>query len=71
MIKYGLDWIGKTWTKLIKHGVIKNGLISKTWSDKTWINKTRSDKTWRDVNMTSCSAHFSERNSKLLIRMNQ
>ena len=49
MIKYGLDWIGKTWTKLIKHGVIKNGLISKTWSDKTWINKTRSDKTWRDM----------------------
>ena len=22
VIKYGLDWIGKTWTGLIKHGVI-------------------------------------------------
>ena len=27
MIKYGLDWTGKTWTGLIKHGMIKHGLI--------------------------------------------
>ena len=27
VIKYGLDWIDKTWTGLIKHGVIKHGLI--------------------------------------------
>ena len=27
MIKYILDWIGKTWTRLIKHGLIKNGGI--------------------------------------------
>ena len=26
VIKYGLDWIGKTWTGLIKDGVIKHGL---------------------------------------------
>ena len=40
VIKYRLDWIGKTWTRLIKHGLIKNG--GKT----TWINKTCSDETW-------------------------
>ena len=27
VIKYILDWIGKTWTRLIKHGLIKNGGI--------------------------------------------
>ena len=67
MIKYGLDWIGKTWTKLIKHGVIKHGLIKhgEIKHGEIWIIKINT------VNMTSCSAHFSERNSKLLIRMNQ
>ena len=27
VIKYGLDWIGKTCTGLIKHSLIKNGEI--------------------------------------------
>ena len=27
VIKYILDWIGRTWTRLIKHGLIKNGGI--------------------------------------------
>ena len=27
MIKYGLDWISKTWTGLIKHRLIKHELI--------------------------------------------
>ena len=27
VIKHGLDWIGKTWTGLIKHGVIKHLLF--------------------------------------------
>ena len=26
VIKDGLDWIGKTWTGLIKHAVIKHGV---------------------------------------------
>ena len=33
MIKHGQDWIGKTWTGLIKHEVIKHGEI--------WINNIK------------------------------
>ena len=37
MIEHELDdWLSKTWTRLIKHGLIKHGL-NKTWIDKTWI----------------------------------
>lgn len=25
MAKHGLDWIGKAWTKIIKHGLMKHG----------------------------------------------
>ena len=43
MIKYELDWIGKTWTKLIKHGVIKHGLIKHgaIKHGEIWINKIK------------------------------
>ena len=67
MIKYGLDWIGKTWTKLIKHGVIKHGLIKhgEIKHGEIWINKIK----YSQHDFLFCSLF--RKNSKLLIRMNQ
>ena len=43
MIKYGLDWIGKTRTGLIKHVLIKHGMIKHAGikHGKRWINKIK------------------------------
>ena len=53
VIKHGQDWIGKTWTGLIKHEVIKHGEI--------WINNIKYSRHKQILYTTSCSAHFSEK----------
>ena len=57
MIKHGQDWIGKTWTGLIKHEVIKHGEI---WINNIGVNIKYSQHK-QILYMTSCSAHFSEK----------
>lgn len=46
ILKYGLDWISKKWTglikdDLIKHGLIKQGFIKQIIIYKTWISIKR------------------------------
>ena len=65
VIKYRLDWTGKTWTGLMKHGLIKHGVIK---HGEKWINniKYSQHKQIHDFLLLSLF-----RSSKLLILMNQ
>ena len=75
VIKYKLDWTGKTWTGLMKHGLIKHGVIRHGLikhgvikHGEKWINniKYSQHKQIHDILLLSLF-----RSSKLLILMNQ